>query len=424
MQNLSDQELDDLFKKASEKSEGDTVMPDWSDMNNRLNEADRTGIFGRTKKIITGSVLIITVAVSVWWAIEATSTHPREVRETRTKGYEEIDESAGIAHEEVNNSAVLESNAINNEPGSTSVSLSKIQPGIASTNNNKGIGGRINNIDGANIKSTHERNVRTPRNDASVKERSGTDEVIHSDIKEVSAKGLSNEGGESIDSVDAKKCEPETILRNDHVEGVDQADVSEDRVERKFYQRISFRFAISPDYSTVKSNKPDKIGLNYGVLVEYDLTKKLTVASGLIRSNKFYMASDMEYYGQTSDKVEGDCRMWDIPIMLYYNFSPQRSWSFFAGLGVSSYLMSEEKYVYHIEGSYGNTYTYYQTVNGQNKEWFSTLNLSVGLSKQLNTHWSIQLEPFYKAPLAGVGEGDVSLASFGAFFNVRYRIRK
>jgi hypothetical protein len=112
--------------------------------------------------------------------------------------------------------------------------------------------------------------------------------------------------------------------------------------------------------------------------------------------------------------------MWDVPVMLYYTFSPERTWSVYAGLGASSYLMSKENYIYYVEGGYGNVYTYEQTIRGKNNEWFSMLNLSIGLNKQLNTRWAIQLEPFYKAPLAGVGEGDVSLASFGAFFNLKY----
>ena len=44
------------------------------------------------------------------------------------------------------------------------------------------------------------------------------------------------------------------------------------------------------------------------------------------------------------------------------------------------------------------------------------------VQKRLSNQFSLELEPFLKAPLAGVGEGEVSLASFGAFFNLKFDI--
>ena len=35
-------------------------------------------------------------------------------------------------------------------------------------------------------------------------------------------------------------------------------------------------------------------------------------------------------------------------------------------------------------------------------------------------HFYLQLEPFVKAPLSGVGEGEVDLVSSGLFINLKY----
>jgi hypothetical protein len=90
-------------------------------------------------------------------------------------------------------------------------------------------------------------------------------------------------------------------------------------------------------------------------------------------------------------------------------------------MGFSSYIMLSEDYVYHVDNPYGSD-VYYQSVSRENNEWFKILNASVVLQKRLNDKFSLELEPYLKAPLAGVGEGEVSLVSLGAFFNVRYDI--
>ena len=113
--------------------------------------------------------------------------------------------------------------------------------------------------------------------------------------------------------------------------------------------------------------------------------------------------------------------MWDIPINVYYNFPSRKQFSFYASAGLSSYLMNEENYVFYVESSYG-TYDYPMQVKGENNEWFKTLNVSAGMQYRMNRIFSLQFEPTLKAPLAGVGEGEVSLVSLGAFLNLRYEI--
>jgi len=48
--------------------------------------------------------------------------------------------------------------------------------------------------------------------------------------------------------------------------------------------------------------------------------------------------------------------------------------------------------------------------------------LSVAVSKNITNRLSAEFEPFVKAPLAGVGEGKVSLVSMGAFINLKFDV--
>lgn len=443
MQNQSDQELDDLFKRAAEQSEGDSAMPDWTDMNNRLDQAERTGFFWQNKTVITGSILGLAVVVLVWWGLETRLTGD-EVQVSA----EQVHDSKDIGHKDIEDDASLKSIESSASANNASVTPSR----ISREDSNQLINDKNEVVSKSNSFSRPEKIAVLSDNYKEVEEvqifseregkHSVETKISTEDQKDPSVVGISEEGREnkreeqqltekpntvaisnqtvlaSTDSIAVEEesvSKPEELVTEDDKDGVDKDDES-----AKAYRGFAVKLAVSPDYSTVKSVQPDKLGVNYGLLVEYNLTKNISVATGLIRANKFYSDRDVEYYGQASDRVDGDCRMWDVPVMLYYHFSPGQTWSLYAGLGASSYLMSKENYIYYVEGSYGNVYTYEQTIRGKNNEWFSMLNLSVGLNKQLTTRWAIQLEPFYKAPLAGVGEGDVSLASFGAFFNLKY----
>ena len=195
----------------------------------------------------------------------------------------------------------------------------------------------------------------------------------------------------------------------------------EHKEEQPTLNRFAIKLAVAPDYTTVESATPNGMGINYGVLFEYRISKHWSVATGGIWSKKIYSAYDVEYSGYSADWVDGDCRMWDIPINVYYNFPSNRPFSFYASLGLSSYLMNEENYVYYVETPYG-TYDYPMQIKGENNEWFKTLNVSAGMQFRMSQQFSLQFEPTLKAPLAGVGEGEVSLVSLGAFFNLRYEI--
>jgi hypothetical protein len=83
-------------------------------------------------------------------------------------------------------------------------------------------------------------------------------------------------------------------------------------------------------------------------------------------------------------------------------------------------MMMSENYTW----SYDNGSSFDVTASRKNNDWFKQLNFSVGAQRKLSNHFFVQFEPFVKAPLAGVGEGKVSLTSLGAFINLRYSFNK
>jgi hypothetical protein len=207
-----------------------------------------------------------------------------------------------------------------------------------------------------------------------------------------------------------------------------------DKKDKKAKQAgvVSIKAVVSPDYSSINFFSAGKTGFNYGLLAGYSFNNRWSVYTGVISSKKLYDTKDVEGSYSTYNwnghdypvkELDGDCRILDIPINVYYTFFPERSFSLRAGLGFSSYIMRKETYVYCVD-NYGTDAYYAQQVIGKNNEWFKVMNLSIAVSKKITNRWSAEFEPFVKAPLTGVGEGKVSLVSMGAFINLKFDLTK
>ena len=56
----------------------------------------------------------------------------------------------------------------------------------------------------------------------------------------------------------------------------------------------------------------------------------------------------------------------------------------------------------------------------ENQHYFAIYNLSVGYQRSMGKQWFLEIEPFVKLPLTGVGFGEVDLWSTGASFSLKY----
>ena len=191
----------------------------------------------------------------------------------------------------------------------------------------------------------------------------------------------------------------------------------------KFF-RFGVRLAIAPEINSIEKMETSAVmGSMFALLLEYRLTKKLTLQTGINYSKKKY-TGDFEYYrawtNGTATKpltVDGTCSVVDIPINLRLNaFQTSRN-TFFVSGGVSSYLMSDEIYIYNYASGPPKVRDW--TGNSSSFYW-STLNLSAGIERKMTKHFTLQVEPFMKTPLVGVGRGLVNLYSSGLLFSTKY----
>jgi opacity protein-like surface antigen len=216
-----------------------------------------------------------------------------------------------------------------------------------------------------------------------------------------------------------------TLLTNEETKTDTTKLIAKEKEKRKDHRSshsISLRALASPDFSAINFSSASSVGSNYAFLLEYQINPRLTISTGAIRSMKKYSYdNEITYSGRTADQLDGTCRIIDIPLNIYYSFPTQSKISFYTGIGLSSYIMQQENYTYTVNYTYSSR-SYSTQVEDKNNEWFKVLNFSAGVQYQLTHRMHLQVEPFLKASLAGVGEGDVLLNSAGVFFGLKYKI--
>ena len=191
------------------------------------------------------------------------------------------------------------------------------------------------------------------------------------------------------------------------------------------FSKFGIRLALSPDFNSIENIGTSALGGTVGLLLEYKLSRKLILQTGITYSNKSYIGSFDDYHNWKEWKgyhpskpteVDGGCQILDIPVNLRINVfqKPKQTW--FVSSGISSYLMTKESYTYIYDWTPSRSVDW----NDNSKYYWSVLNFSVGLERQISKHLSLQIEPYLKTPLKSVGRGGVNLYSSGVLFSTKY----
>jgi hypothetical protein len=193
-----------------------------------------------------------------------------------------------------------------------------------------------------------------------------------------------------------------------------------------FGNRLGISVSVGPDVSFVRAKDMGQMSPNYGAGLSYKLSNRLTVQSGFYVTNKIYNADSADYtppkefwnYYKTLDEVFANCKVYEIPVLLTYNFKTVKKHNWFATTGLSSFLMNTETYTYYYTNTTGDYTNKTYTLTNQNKHYFAVLTLSGGYRYNINKRFSLDASPYLKLPLAGIGYGKVKLNSAGALFSL------
>jgi len=175
------------------------------------------------------------------------------------------------------------------------------------------------------------------------------------------------------------------------------------------------------DATTIKFQKIEDAGSSYGLLLGYNLNKKWSIETGVYLENKYYY-SDGNYFTASKfyttpntriDNVSGDCKMFDIPVSIKYNFSSRKNSGWFAMVGSSSYFMKKESYTYDAYyGSIGPV-QHHKEFKNSSTNLFSTINVSGGYAHRLGNVADLRVEPYIKMPISRMGVGSLPFFSTG-----------
>lgn len=199
--------------------------------------------------------------------------------------------------------------------------------------------------------------------------------------------------------------------------------------KKKTKKSNSFFFTLStgPDVSFAGNDKLGKMKLLAGAGFSYIFNNRVTIRTGFYSGRKIYTASPKAYHAPASfyiyypylEKIDADCKVYEIPLSISYNFGQKEKQNWFVSVGLSSYLMKKETYNYFYKyTATGPTISRKWTIDNENKHYFSTLTLSGGYQRNISKTLSVMLEPYIKLPLSGVGYGKVKLNSGGVLFSI------
>ncbi|MCM5528117.1 outer membrane beta-barrel protein [Parasegetibacter sp. NRK P23] len=208
----------------------------------------------------------------------------------------------------------------------------------------------------------------------------------------------------------------------------DSNTVSLIRKQTAMPNRWEVTLVTGADLSSDGLTRKDNAGWNLGIMAGYNISTHWTIRTGLIRTKKNYTVNGDQYdfkYASAYPNhklttVSGDCAMWEIPLNVRWMARPESKISPFLSGGLSTYLMTKERYTYSFTNAY-DTLLRNRNYNETKTYPLGVVHLSAGLHTRINNKLSVSIEPFAKIPLQGLGSGNLRLMSLGGYGMVHWR---
>jgi hypothetical protein len=273
-----------------------------------------------------------------------------------------------------------------------------------------------NNIENNNKANTRITNLEKNNPTEKTYNSQGSDHIE----KDTSVTGTNNKTGGNDDN--------NLLTKNDNKD-ISHKKMSTPKRKGKFINSFALSISLGPDVSAVQLNNAGKINLAYGAGVSYQLSKRLTLRTGFYVEQKVYDASTSDYhpparfwnYYPNLKYIDADCKVYEVPLIINYNFSQAPKYNWFGSAGISSFFMKKEDYNFFSKNPSGQTSYNSYTINNENQHYLSSIRLSAGYERKVKNNISIIAEPYLSLPLTGVGYGKVKLYSTGILLTVNVK---
>lgn len=463
MKGLDDKHIDQMMQKAAQNFEPAYNPKAWAHMQAKMGAAGMapvtsTGFWTITNRIIVGALLLLIITAGIIYFYSSNSkVNGDQIAEVESTNSKSLNDKTQIEKQEfkklkdsqqnkvsVDNSDVVEESSVE----STDLDLNSAGTDKSATQKLEESSSFIHEYNDANYDSSVDKLDSEKNNEQVISmnnEEISTslieiDSKIKNDITEKNESQVNPITDELLDSSKSNEkfnldyLEPKYLLVNDSIilghynligvvidSTVTVAEVDEIKND---YRKFSVSVLVSPDFSGTSVSKFKGTGIDFGVMIEYFINRRLSVNSGLQYGSKKYFV-DEEFEGYVSrwpgrdvpDEIDASCTVLDIPINLRYYFYENMKTRIFLNAGVTSYIMLTEDYLY----KYNNDYTedWSVKVENENKHFLGLLNFSFGVQREVGKGFYVIAEPFYKSAIQGIGAGDVNLNSSGVYISIK-----
>ena len=257
---------------------------------------------------------------------------------------------------------------------------------------------------------------------------SSTNQQISSFTTKSKEEPISNAKEDSEKPAPLLQTTEETIAKQETQVDSPTPEIAKTKNQKQGTQKTKRFYAgplFGPDITTVKFQKITDAGLDFGLLLGYNITSKLSIEASIISSRKEYY-SDGKYLDKYSSYLpynirvtsgEGTCRMIEVPVTARYTINPTARNAWFVAAGTSSYFMKKEDYdYYYLNTNTGEKWSRNRVYENSSQDYFAVAELSGGLSKSLGKYADLRIQPYIKIPLKKVGYNELPLTSAGVHF--------
>lgn len=429
MQYVND-DMDELFRRAAKDYPLNTNSANWDKVKKKLMDASSEGenkpSNGKSRRHFLWLLLLLPLP---WICERYTGDGDKEVAESvqpAKKSDASANKTAAITHSNTKNSSINLT-----EPASESATKTMSQSaGIPSNSNEIGL---VNNA-GSSVSYTNRQNPRstTLRSKplAALSEESAIQEFAENPKQQSLSITDQPVSTQTNTSVVAPIADTAVLAKTPIPVDATTAAPSAKKQQKPAKSRHFYAGVLGGlDITSIKMQEVKHVGYDVGLIVGYAFTKRWSIETGFLSSEKAYYTKG-EYLpkayllpGTKLQEAEGDCRMWEVPLLVRYQFKEGKKGGWFAAAGASSYFMKEEDY----------TYTYYYMATGQEVErsrsydsqsnhLFAAAQLSGGYNRNLSKTVGVRVEPYIKLPLRKVGYYDLPLTSFGVHVGVTKKL--
>ena len=200
--------------------------------------------------------------------------------------------------------------------------------------------------------------------------------------------------------------------------------IAEPKIDKKAQEghRFSVALSFAPDVTALKVKDIAGLGNSVGFNLEYFILPHLSINAGAMYAFKTYQGGEGYYTGYVPapSGIAGHCWVLDLPLNVRYYVINQNLGRWYISGGLSSYLMLREKYDLKYKSYGGKSYDKQLDVRNNNRHYLDIVNLGIGYERVLSDRLAIQVEPYLKLPLKGIGEGSINLKSAGALVGLKF----